>query len=113
MKDGIVCSYEHDSSVQLQKQAIYEPNVSFLNQCIDKWADDGIQFCGIVHSHPDGQDTLSSGDIEYIDNLYKANPELKKTFFPLVLNGCDIIVYAVERNGNKVLVTADSLELTD
>ena len=111
MKDGIVCAYEHDNNAQSQEQAVYVPNILHLNQCIDEWTEDGIEFCGIVHSHPSGQDSLSDSDVEYIKMLYEVNPQLEKTFFPLVLNGRDIIVYAVERSGAKFKISVDSLEL--
>lgn len=113
MKDGIVCAYEHDSSAQSKEQAVYVPNVLFLNSCIAKWADAGIEFCGIVHSHPAGQETLSSGDMDYINALYEANLELKKTFFPLIINGRDMIVYEVKGNGDRIIVSSDSFEVVD
>ena len=110
IKGGIVCVYEHDDSAQSRERAVYSPNVSFLNQCIEKWDESGIEFCGIVHSHPVGQDTLSSGDMDYIKALYSANPQLEKIFFPLVINGCGMIVYATEIIKGDLTVSKESIE---
>lgn len=110
MKKGIVCTYIHDNSDSESNKAIYVPDTVFLNQSIKKWFDEGIDFCGIVHSHPVGQESLSSGDLEYIKMLYKMNPGLGKTFFPLVVNGCDMIVYAIERRDNEIVVAKESIE---
>lgn len=113
IKDSVICGYVHDNLPQSLNQAIYSPSIDFLNDCIEKWAEKGIDFCGIVHSHAAGQNTLSSGDMEYIKALYEANPQLKKTFFPLILKDCDMIVYAAERNGGIITVLTDSLEKVD
>ena len=113
MKDGVVCAYIHDDSDPETERAVYVPNTAFLNDCIKKWADAGIEFCGVVHSHPAGQDTMSSGDLDYIKALYEVNSGLEKTFSPLVIDGCDMIVYEVKRNGDRIIVLPDSLEVVD
>lgn len=110
MKNGIVCSYIHDITTSKSECAVYRPNNSLLNNCIEKWANEAIDFCGIVHSHPNGQDVLSSGDMEYINKLYDMNPHLKKAYFPLVLNGQSLIVYAVEKIGNSLMLSQESVE---
>lgn len=113
MKDGLVSDYIHDNARPILNRAIYAPDIKFLNKCIEEWAEKGIEFCGIVHSHPNGQDTLSSGDMEYIKVLYEVNPQIKNSYFPLVLNGREFKVYSVERNGEGISVKPDLLEIIE
>lgn len=113
MKDGLVSDYIHDNTRPILNRAIYVPNTELLNRCIEEWAEKGIEFCGFVHSHPKGQNTLSGGDMEYIKLLYEVNPQLKNTYFPLVLNGRELKVYSVERNGDDISIKPDSLEIIE
>lgn len=113
MKDGLVSDYILDNASPILNRAIYVPNTEFLNKCIEGWIDKYIEFCGIVHSHPNGQDTLSSGDMEYIKALYEVNPQLKNSYFPLVLNGQEFKIYSVERNGEGIRAKPDLLEIIE
>lgn len=113
MKNGLVSNYIHDNARPILNRAIYAPNTEFLNKCIEEWADKDIEFCGIVHSHLNGQNTLSSGDMEYIKALYEVNPQLKNFYFPLVLNGQEFKIYSVERNGEGITVKTDLLEIIE
>ena len=112
-KDGIIVDYIHDNTCPILNRAIYVPDKEFLNKCIEEWAKKDIEFCGIVHSHPDGQDTLSGGDMEYIKALYEVNSQLKNSYFPLVLNGRELKVYSVERNGEGISAKPDLLEIIE
>lgn len=113
MKDGIICAFIPDRSEQETERAIYYPDVQFLNRCIENWAKEGIMFCGVIHSHPSGQTTLSGSDMEYIEELYRVNPNLEKTYFPLVLDGCDMMIYSVEKRDNKLFTTRVQIEIVD
>lgn len=113
MKDGVISAFVLDNSEQKTESAEYSPNTQFLNRQIEKWADEGIEFCGILHSHPSGQTTLSGSDMEYIKELYHVNPWLEKTYFPLIIDGCDMIVYAVEKSNGKIEVKRTQPEIID
>ena len=110
MKNGVIVL---DNSEQKTESAEYSPNTQFLNRQIEKWADEGIEFCGILHSHPSGQTTLSGSDMEYIKELYHVNLWLEKTYFPLIIDGCDMIVYAVEKSNGKIEVKRTQPEIID
>lgn len=111
MRGGVVCAYVHDSSAKLMDCAVYEPNTSLLNRCIQEWSRDGVAFCGIVHSHPRAQTTLSSDDTAYISELYRVNPWLKVTYYPLVLNQREIFVFKAENRRGLVKIERDSIIL--
>lgn len=113
MKDGVISAFVLDNSEQKTESAEYSPNTQFLNRQIEKWADEGIEFCGILHSHPSGQTTLSGSDMEYIKELYHVNLWLEKTYFPLIIDGCDMIVYAVEKSNGKIEVKRTQPEIID
>lgn len=113
MKNGVISAFVLDNSEQKTESAEYSPNTQFLNRQIEKWADEGIEFCGILHSHPSGQTTLSGSDMEYIKELYHVNPWLEKTYFPLIIDGCDMIIYAVEKSNGKIEVKRTQPEIID
>lgn len=113
MKNGVISAFVLDNSEQKTESAEYSPNTQFLNRQIEKWADEGIEFCGILHSYPSGQTTLSGSDMEYIKELYHVNLWLEKTYFPLIIDGCDMIVYAVEKSNGKIEVKRTQPEIID
>lgn len=112
-KEDLIVDYIHDNTHPILNRAIYAPDTELLNRCIEEWSEKNIEFCGFVHSHPDGQNILSSGDMEYIKLLYEVNPQLKNTYFPLILNGRELKVYSAERNGDGISVKPDSLEIIE
>lgn len=113
MKNGVISAFVLDNSEQKTESAEYSPNTQFLNRQIEKWADEGIEFCGILHSHPSGQTILSGSDMEYIKELYHVNLWLEKTYFPLIIDGYDMIVYAVEKSNGKIEVKRTQPEIID
>ena len=40
----------------------YRPNTALLNKQIEKWAEEGIAFAGLFHTHFSGSRTLSDAD---------------------------------------------------
>lgn len=102
IKNGVICDLVIDNSCQPTGRAIYSPDIQFLNRQIEKWADEGIEFCGIIHSHPSWQTTLSAADMEYIEEIYLNNPGLGITYFPLIIDGWDMIVYSVEKKNGQI-----------
>lgn len=102
IKNGVICAFVPDNSKQESERATYSPNIQFLNKCIEKWTDEGIEFCGIIHSHPSKQTTLSATDMEYIEEMYLNNPSLGITYFPLFIDGRDMIVYSVKKRNGQI-----------
>lgn len=96
IRNGIVCAYKHDSSVKLYDSAQYVPNTEFLNSVIPDWEKDGIVFAGMVHSHIPHEKDLSASDRDYAVQILQAMPDyIDKLFFPIVLEGKELIVFSV------------------
>ena len=113
MRGGVICRYVHDVSRPVTDRAVYVPDTAFLNRCIAGWFDEGIDFCGIAHSHPAGQDTLSSGDLAYIEKLYRANGQLGTLYFPLILGGRDMPVFAACMQNGQLMTGKAAVEIVD
>ena len=111
MRNGVVCAYLHDSATKIMDCAVYQPDIHLLNVQIQTWSGKGIAFCGIVHSHPQGQTALSSDDAAYIFKLYKNNPFLKTTYYPLVLNKSKPVVYRAVIDHGRLQIEGDCLTI--
>lgn len=66
---GDVCAFFLDPRGGAKE---YIPDVSLLNRKLEQWAEDGISFAGIVHSHPNGVTHLSREDMRYGERIAKA-----------------------------------------
>lgn len=54
----------------------YSPDTETINRKRhEEWLPDGRDWCGFIHSHPNGFDRLSGGDITYIRRLLKLSDE--------------------------------------
>lgn len=60
----------------------YAPSVEFMNQKCREWAEEGIEFCGIIHSHIAADCRLSEGDRNYILQILQALGG-NRLFFPV------------------------------
>lgn len=83
----------------------YKPNTEELNKQINTWAGDGICFMGIVHSHTNGNDTLSIGDKKFIVLQLSEFTNLPFMWFPLFTrNECQtkLVFYQCSLNNNKL-----------
>ena len=107
--NGIVREFCYDNSGPSQ-QALYCPNVTFLNNVMKEWDCRGISFYGIVHSHMEGQATLSQGDIRYIRAVMAQRNVGEKLYFPLVLPGM-IVVYAAVKTESAVVIEQEKAEV--
>ena len=106
IKNGVVCEYYHDASCDVTNSLVYVPDVLLLNKIIQDWEERQIQFAGIVHSHPIGQESLSSGDKEYIQLVFDSLPEhINKLFFPIVIPAQDMMFcYVAEKSEEKIVI---------
>ena len=109
-RDGMIEWFAHDSGSLIQDAAVYTPDTRRLNGIIDQWAEEQIEFCGLAHSHPDGQDSLSGSDIVYIDAIMRAMPgSVKRLFFPLVFPGKKMIAFTAFWNRDKIEILSDEI----
>jgi len=89
----------------------YIPNVGLLNEQIEEWRIQGIDFYGVFHTHSHSMHELSSGDKDYIMTIMKAMPEfVSELYFPLVLPGESMVSYIATRNDKGIFINGDTIE---
>lgn len=88
------------------KMCCYEPNVDFLNQHIERWAEKGVAFKGVFHTHFFGVKTLSCADEKYISAIMKSMPEkITHLYFPVfVLPSRELICYRAEKANKEIKI---------
>lgn len=109
--DGVVCKCQIDPGHPQSCGCFYSPNVDILNKILNSWQRDGILFFGIFHTHFFGVQTLSDGDIAYINAILQAMPSyIHELYFPVVvLPEKRMIPYLATRNGKTVDIKTDEL----
>lgn len=114
-RDGIISEFFFDSGMPVYDRASYIPDCEKLNGVILEWEKQGVQFCGIVHSHKNGQATLSQNDKNYIAAIMAAMPEtVQRLYFPVVLPGVALYSYqAIRRSGNAIDIHEDSIQILE
>lgn len=101
-----------DMTKNVHNKGIYEPNVSFLNKCIDEWNEQKITFQGMFHTHALNWPGLSSDDKTYVVQIMSAMPaSIKKLYFPLVFPQDSIKVFYAEKRGNQIIISEEKIEI--
>lgn len=109
---GVVCEYFFDQGDLELSSAVYRPDIRKLNDCIENWRKSDIVFCGIVHSHLSGQETLSLDDWGYINIIMEAMPEfIRYLYFPIVIPGMKIISYKVTRGNGSISLQSNTIKI--
>ena len=106
-RNGCICVFVYDPGTPDISRNCYTPDVDFLNSIIEQWQEEGITFCGIVHSHPPGQQNLSEADLSYIQTILDCMPvRIQELYFPITIPGEGIFPYLARRKGS---ITSDVL----
>lgn len=101
-----------DPCSQILEQAVYRPDIIFLNEQIVQWSRRRIEFRGMFHSHPNDQYDLSSSDRDYIVQVMHVMPEnYGELYFPIVIPQKTMYVYRAKKNGFQVLIQEDALKI--
>ncbi len=109
-RDNRIAAFVVDTGIPKIDRAVYTPRTDYINQVIRQWHEKGIQFCGLAHSHPFGQNSLSRSDIAYIHSIMKALPaSVAELYFPLVFPGREIISFVAERRHNEIEIYRDNI----
>ena len=109
-RNGCICAFVYDPGTPDISRNCYTPDVDFLNSVIEQWQEEGITFCGIVHSHPAGHRKLSNVDLAYIQTIMNCMPEsVQELFFPIVIPGEGIFPYLARRGS---AVASDKITIT-
>lgn len=105
-----ITHFVYDTSSPCLDSAVYIPNTTFMNLRIAEFAAQGIQFCGIVHSHPPKQDTLSAEDIKYIRKVLAAMPtSVDKLYFPIMFPHQTVIPFSAHKETG--IIQKEALEV--
>lgn len=102
--NNIITHVIFDQNNPVITSAQYIPNISFLNQAINKWAENNIRFLGMFHSHPIAETELSQDDRKYIALILEALPENHALWFPIVIPHHKIIPYLAFHSGNAIQI---------
>lgn len=112
VKNGVVCSCCFDNNLSQTNNAVYIPDVDFLNAKIREWEENDIAFSGIFHSHPKNQPELSADDIEYIKVIFQAMPtSIKTLYFPIVLPNVALVSFKAINQEDAVHVLEDKIKI--
>ena len=99
-----VTHFVYDPGIVCLGRAIYTPNTEFLNQKIAEMGKNGIKFCGLVHSHPPTQDSLSEDDRQYLRRVMAAMPsDISAMYAPIVLPNTAVIPFSIHRENNAIM----------
>lgn len=90
----------------------YKPNTHFLNQIIKEWAEHGIEFRGVFHTHAPQWPDLSNNDKIYIYDILNAMPfNIQFLYFPLIIPKAYVKNYIAFKSGNAISIVGDSIEI--
>ena len=108
--NGIICEFVFDAGIPRNDVAIYTPNIGLVNQIIADWNKQGICFCGLAHSHPQTQKSLSLNDKNYINTIMASMPNsVSKLYFPLVFPGYEIISFVAIKGRKGIEINPDNI----
>lgn len=91
----------------------YEPDPAWADKAIQRWVNQGVCFCGIIHSHVVDKRELSENDIEYAKVLYSAY-HLPLLWFGIGIvhaNKVDFRFYSVSESGGQVNITQEEYQI--
>ena len=92
--------------------ATYEPNVNILNKQLNAWHQEGVTFCGLFHTHPMNQNTLSRDDVKYIERImFSLHPMVSSLYFPIVIPHSHLISYKAINQNHSILIASDTIDL--
>ena len=108
--NDVVCKFAMDMGIPRYDAAVYTPDVCHINQIINEWAEEGIKFCGLAHSHPPTQKSLSQNDNIYITKIMQTMPpSVDVLYFPLVFSGTEMLSFAAVKNNCAIDIRPDHI----
>jgi len=82
-KDGVISHFLFDYNDKSTSYK-YVPSVDYLNEYMENnWYNNGITFCGMVHSHPNNAQSLSCGDLMYAKQIIESFNNLEHLYLLL------------------------------
>lgn len=112
LKEDVICHYYPDFGMKNERGDHYSPSTKALNLTISEWNTHDIVFCGIYHSHFEGDVCLSKGDLKYINNiLFHVNHFTDSLLFPLVFPKKEMIFYKAFLRNDRVEVIRENIHV--
>lgn len=91
----------------------YEPDPVLADKQIQHWANQGVCFCGMIHSHVVDKQELSENDIEYAKVLFSAY-HLPLLWFGIGIvhaNKVDFRIYSVSESDGQVNINQEEYKI--
>jgi len=111
-KNNVITEFEFDKGTAFSSINHYYPSVEKLDDCINNWQNDCIQFYGIVHSHLQEKRALSFGDKQYIQTIMSAMPtHIGFLYFPVVLPRKEIVSFKAMRSKNEIHIISTDIKI--
>lgn len=102
MKDNCISSFYYDEYGSGTDNT-YIPDFKRINDVLQMWNLSGIEFAGIIHSHPSDMRLLSYADIRYAVQIMNEN-DLSELYFPLVMPDTkELLFYKVSGSGKVTI----------
>ena len=106
----IITEFEPDKGIAGESEFCYYPNTEKLNNILVEWNKTGIEFYGIIHSHPHNQYTLSNGDLQYIQTILTHMPKsVPWLYFPLILDCKEIVSFKACIISKNLVINRDKV----
>lgn len=108
----VISDFEIIGSKTAPYSDLYIPDVTKINETIDKWNSEGvIDFYGIVHTHRPCSPELSPRDIEYINQIMIGIADVKKELlFPIVIPRKEIMWYRAKNTRGSIEISKVMIE---
>lgn len=111
-KDRVICDFSFDSGIGHKEGMEYVPDIQEINRHIELWRQGGVEFCGMIHSHPPGVETLSLEDKAYICRIFAAAPiTVRRLYFPILIPREKMIPFVAIRKDDGVIIQREPIEL--
>ena len=88
----------------------YMPNIKYINETIELWRKNNIDFLGIFHTHPESGRVLSKSDITYITKIMtNISDENIHLYFPIIIPRKEIISYYSQIVNGDIQILNDEI----
>ncbi len=112
-ENGIVTKVIFDDGKDVNHPCMYAPDTQMLNNSIEKWQEENVDFAGLFHTHFGGAGSLSDTDKAYIKTIISAMPEdTGYLYFPIVcIPECNITAFKASLNGGELMIVHEDVTI--
>ena len=113
-RNDVITEFVFDKGLVNENIGTYIPNVRFLNDCIDKWQSQNINFYGIIHNHLTEYAELSTEDVKCIEKIMNAMPQyIEYLYFPVISSSNIIEVFKVVRVEKGICIISENISIME